>query len=174
MKTIEEIIGTNVRERRSALGMTQSQLGKAAGLTIQTLGKIEKGKRAARTTNLEAIAQALNCTREDLLKNPDEKPGPTVTSLLEAIAAADKENQELRARLTEVNRVIHMQSTPDDILIEAIKKKFTQEQLWRMAHSKDMRLEIIKSVIDADASNLHKLLAELISKRKSSKGSTTE
>lgn len=77
MKTIEKIIGSNIRERRKALKLSQKELGKAAGLTVQSLGKIESGKRQARSGNLEEIAKALKCKREDLLHDPHVESQPS-------------------------------------------------------------------------------------------------
>lgn len=67
MKTAEEILAENVRARREKKGMSQKELGKAAGgLSLQAIYKIESGKSNPRLSNLKEIARVLECTVEDL------------------------------------------------------------------------------------------------------------
>lgn len=66
----ENIVGENIRTLRENRGMTQPQLAKIVGLTVQSIHRIEAGKKQARKSNLEAIAKALGCTTvNDLYKD---------------------------------------------------------------------------------------------------------
>lgn len=84
MKTIEEILSYNIRMRLEALGWNQRDLAKAAGLTEQSVTKLLKG-RPSRMSNQKAIAEALGCSREDLMKVPQKS-----SNLLKAINEMQK------------------------------------------------------------------------------------
>lgn len=63
-----------IAQRRIALGMTQQQLAEAIGSTQQTIAKWELGKRDPRISSLLRLADALNCTVDDLIKmNKEDK-----------------------------------------------------------------------------------------------------
>lgn len=85
MRSLDEIVGENIRGRRDALGLTQKDLALASKLTPQSLNKIEKGKRQARSTNLALIAQALGCSKEDLRQTDYSLPTKT-KEFLELVA----------------------------------------------------------------------------------------
>lgn len=53
-------------QRRLAAGLTQEQLGVAAGVTAKTIASIERGFSRPQRTTLEAIARALGCDADDL------------------------------------------------------------------------------------------------------------
>jgi transcriptional regulator with XRE-family HTH domain len=60
-------IGTRLRERRRALGMTQEQCAAVLGLPRLTLARVELGYRRIRLPELAMICQAVGCSAEDLL-----------------------------------------------------------------------------------------------------------
>ena len=61
-------IGAAVRERRTALGMTQRALATAAGLpAAQTISEIEKGERELKAVELVRVARALHAEPTELL-----------------------------------------------------------------------------------------------------------
>ena len=70
-------IGGTVRERRSALGMSQQMLAERAGLpAAQTVSEIEQGKRELRAVELVRVAQALHTDPTALLgiEAPRDEP----------------------------------------------------------------------------------------------------
>lgn len=97
MKTIEIIVGLNIRQRRKALGLTQTQLAEKVGLTLQSINRIEKGARPSRPTNLDAIARALGCTPTDLTIDNENMPKPSITiqELTKIIDRLGQENAKL-------------------------------------------------------------------------------
>lgn len=95
MKSLDQIIGENIRARRESIKLSQKDLAKATKLTPQSLVKIEKGKRQVRSANLALIAQALGCSKEDLYDGK-EKVGPTNKALLEVNERLEKENQRYK------------------------------------------------------------------------------
>lgn len=76
---IDVKIGTNLRGRREALGMTQAQLGHAIGVTFQQVQKYERGANRVSAAALLRIANALECSVADLYGDPD----PAGTSISE-------------------------------------------------------------------------------------------
>lgn len=68
MRTIEKIIGENIRRRRAEMNWSQSDLASAAKISIQTVSILENGKRGAQKKNLKAIADAFKCSEADLME----------------------------------------------------------------------------------------------------------
>ncbi len=56
-----------VKVWREYRGMTQQKLAEAAGISTSYLSQIETGKREGKTAVLQAIAQALNLTLDDIV-----------------------------------------------------------------------------------------------------------
>ena len=94
MKTAANLVGENIRRMRKSLKMSQTALGEAVGLTVQAINLIERGKRQARASNLEAIARALSCSPQDLFAGQAES-SPTVESLLRALTEMQSELNKL-------------------------------------------------------------------------------
>ena len=55
-------VGTRLRERRVAMGLSQSQLGKDARLTFQQIQKYERGTNRVSASKLFALAKILGVT----------------------------------------------------------------------------------------------------------------
>jgi transcriptional regulator with XRE-family HTH domain len=53
------VVGTRVRVRRKALGLSQGKLGEELGITFQQVQKYEKGTNRIGASRLLAIAEAL-------------------------------------------------------------------------------------------------------------------
>lgn len=60
-------IGLRIREKRTAAGLTQSQLAELSGVAVITIRQYELGKRQPRADQLRAIASALGVTVDYLL-----------------------------------------------------------------------------------------------------------
>ena len=60
--------GKRVAALRQKRNMTQDQLADKAKLSIDTIGKIERGLRWARLTTLHQLAKGLGTTTDDLFK----------------------------------------------------------------------------------------------------------
>jgi transcriptional regulator with XRE-family HTH domain len=55
-----QALGSRVRERREALGLTRQQLAERAGLHFNYVGSIERGQRNVAVINLANLALALD------------------------------------------------------------------------------------------------------------------
>ena len=65
-EAIDLQIGQRVRVFREAVGLSQTDLGNAAGVTFQQIQKYEKGANRLSGSRLVKVAQALNCNPSDL------------------------------------------------------------------------------------------------------------
>lgn len=64
---MDKAIGVRIRERRTALKLSQEQLGKAIGVRFQQIGKYERGENRLSVSQLGEIARALRCKYSELL-----------------------------------------------------------------------------------------------------------
>jgi transcriptional regulator with XRE-family HTH domain len=60
--------GEKVAALRQKRGLTQDQLASKTGLSVDTVGAIEQGRRWARLTTLHKLAKGLGTTTDDLFK----------------------------------------------------------------------------------------------------------
>ncbi len=65
--SILKVIGTNVRNFRKQLGLSQEELGDLAGLDRTYVGGIERGERNVAALNIAKLAKALKVKPEKLL-----------------------------------------------------------------------------------------------------------
>jgi len=63
---IDKKIGSVIRMRRVKLGMTQTELGNALGVTFQQIQKYEQGRNAIASTRIVDLCRALEITPKDL------------------------------------------------------------------------------------------------------------
>ena len=68
-------LGTRIRERRTARGLTQAQLGEQCTLHRTFIGSVERGERNLSLLNLRAIARVLRVPLAELFAVP-ARPGP--------------------------------------------------------------------------------------------------
>jgi transcriptional regulator with XRE-family HTH domain len=73
-------IGTNIRSRRQALGLSLDALAKQSGVSSTMLSEVERSVKNPTVKLAYQIARALNCTLTDLL---DERP-PRAVNLIRA------------------------------------------------------------------------------------------
>ncbi|WP_051213595.1 helix-turn-helix domain-containing protein [Maritalea myrionectae] len=57
---LQQTFGTNVRNHRKSQGLTQEALAEVVGVSIETIGKIERGVAAPTFSTAQTIANALN------------------------------------------------------------------------------------------------------------------
>lgn len=67
---IRSLIGWNVRLLRVAKGLSQDDLGLAAGVERAYIGYLERGQKNPTATTLEKLATALECHVAELFKEP--------------------------------------------------------------------------------------------------------
>ena len=68
-------VGDLIREARTAAGLTQAGLAKAAGVTASDISKAERGEKELTQAALKAIAKATGVTQASLLNAPKGATG---------------------------------------------------------------------------------------------------
>lgn len=87
---IDVAVGARIRARRTALGVSQTALAKALGLTFQQVQKYEKGANRVSASTLVRVARELGVTVAFLVGEEDDprSSGQTPSSLASAAAAS--------------------------------------------------------------------------------------
>jgi transcriptional regulator with XRE-family HTH domain len=74
-------VGSNIRQRRVLLGMSQEKLAEGLQLTFQQVQKYEKGTNRVSASKLVAIAKILNCGIPELFAGTDAETSPAAAEL---------------------------------------------------------------------------------------------
>lgn len=61
------MLGENIRRIRTAKNMTQSALAEKSGVSVQMINQIEWGTKGLSVPTLIRIAQALQCSTDEIL-----------------------------------------------------------------------------------------------------------
>lgn len=69
---LDVALGLRIRQRRKALGVSQTALAEAVGLTFQQIQKYERGFNRVSFSRLVDIAHALDCRVVDLIGDLDD------------------------------------------------------------------------------------------------------
>jgi transcriptional regulator with XRE-family HTH domain len=103
---IDRLVGTRVRDRRSALGMSQEALARKLGISFQQIQKYEKGTNRISAGRLFVIAQALTTPISQFFSEvvgnrahgfaEDPAPSPTQNFV------ASREGQELATAVLQI------------------------------------------------------------------------
>lgn len=64
-------LGTNLREARERLGLTQEQVAERSGVHATEVSRIEAGKRDPQVSTLERLAEAVEVRPAQLLESRD-------------------------------------------------------------------------------------------------------
>ena len=115
-------VGARIRLRRKALGITQSQLAEALGLTFQQVQKYERGVNRVSASVLVKIAKRLDCPVSYLLGEegggapeqiaPSIMVTPGAVELLEIYARIP--DRRARAALLSVAKALACESAATD------------------------------------------------------------
>ena len=66
-----DIFAINLRERRTAAGLSQEALGKLSGMHFTEISRLERAQRDPRLGTIVKLARALNTTSSELLAGVD-------------------------------------------------------------------------------------------------------
>lgn len=106
---IDQEVGRRIMEARVKAGQSQSDLGRAIGLTFQQVQKYEKGTNRVSISRLISIARALGVPVGALIPEPnadpmDAAPAPVRDALFKAVERLDVDDQAL---VTDFARMLH-------------------------------------------------------------------
>jgi len=93
---IKKIIGSNIRAKREALGMSQEELAQKAGKQTATyIAFIEKGQRNISTVDLLAIAKQLGTTVSSLIGEEKTNKKTTIEALRSSTDLTPKDRKQM-------------------------------------------------------------------------------
>ncbi len=72
-RTVRQTFGRNMRRRRKELGLSQEELGDAAGLEQSYISNVEAGTRNVSIDNIARTARALAVEIGELFSNQDQQ-----------------------------------------------------------------------------------------------------
>jgi len=117
--SVDKLVGQRVRARRSALRMSQTELGEAVGGSFQQIQKYEKGVNRIGASRLSAIAAVLQVPVTHFFEEPSARGSGGAASLddpttVDLVRAFDEiSDPDVRERLVELTRsVAHALSAP--------------------------------------------------------------
>lgn len=93
-KTLENF-GPNVKRLREAHHLSQSDLAKAIEVQVDTISKIEQGKRGNSFPTLDWLARFFNTAPVDLLGTPEEQEIHNTTEILDCIDEYEHKIEQL-------------------------------------------------------------------------------
>ena len=89
---VDRVVGNRVRERRNALGLSQTELADAVGVSFQQIQKYEKGTNRIASSRLQEIAQFLGVAPAyffDSLPTSQPKQDPSQLKLERFVSSAE-------------------------------------------------------------------------------------
>lgn len=91
---LDKALGTRICQLRRGLGLSQSELARAIGVTFQQVQKYERGVNRISFSRLVGIAHALQCSVPGLMDNLDKTnalvlPDKNITNLFEIPGATE-------------------------------------------------------------------------------------
>lgn len=97
MATLKQIFGSNVRQTRKQRGLTVEKLAERVGVSVETIGRVERGETAPSFDSIEQIAAGLEVSPQELFGLVTEAvPGTTrgdILAQLQAITADATDTQ---------------------------------------------------------------------------------
>lgn len=125
-------VGLRIRELREARGLSGKELAERAGITPQSLSRIEQGRHDVVFTTLQRILAAMGCSVRDLAP-PTHRP-VTVAAVLKHLADVGLERDFLLTRLLPpglVERILRDGRAADhEELVEALARAVSRVFGW--------------------------------------------
>lgn len=94
VKTLTEVVGENISERRRKLGLSQKELADKLDITQDALTRMEKGRIAPKMGRLQDLADNLQCPVGYLFRTHDdatEERAATIADILKSLPADGQE-----------------------------------------------------------------------------------
>ena len=105
-KDLALIVGENIAARRRRLGLSQARLAQILGIGKEALFRMEKGAISPKMGRLRSVADALECTVADLVREPDADAAEHLAAIAEAFKRLTPERRkavvDIVAELTRV------------------------------------------------------------------------
>ena len=111
-KKVDAHVGRRVRRRRTLLGMNQSALGQAVGLTFQQIQKYENGKNRLGASRLYQVSQVLDVPVSFFFDDMPKEVAHRRPSVSDAQVAGDEADHMARRETLELVRSYYRISDP--------------------------------------------------------------
>lgn len=97
---IDVSVGAQIKSRRLAQGLNQTQLGAAIGVTFQQVQKYERGTNRVSASMLHRITKSLGCRVQDVFPGADDAAtgpalDPIASQTIQAMGQLSKDNRRL-------------------------------------------------------------------------------
>ena len=107
--SIDKLVGRRVRARRTALRMSQTELGEAVGVSFQQIQKYEKGVNRIGASRLSAISAVLQVPVTHFFEEPSSKSASLASledpATVDLVRAFDEiSDPAVRERLVELTQ----------------------------------------------------------------------
>ena len=96
------VIGNRMLAVRKRLGMTQSEVADAAGLSDRTYADIERGSVNMRLETILRICEVLHVTPDEILTKSEDEISPEQEELLARLNACNEKDRKTALRLLDV------------------------------------------------------------------------
>lgn len=103
---LEELVRERIRTLRRDKGLTQEALCERAGISLDSVNRIEGGSRVPTLDTLERIARALDVSPSDLLRTTKPPRPALAASVARIVALIEREPAEVQETLEEVVRAV--------------------------------------------------------------------
>ena len=105
-----ELVGAKVRQQRTALGLTQAQLGNRAQMTDKFVSRVETDGENLTLSSLTSLANALQLDPGDLLPRENSCNEPRLAQQCKAIIDAVGDDEELLGMMLDLLKTAHKHS----------------------------------------------------------------
>lgn len=95
-------IGNKLLNVRKRMGMTQSEVAEAAGLSDRTYADIERGTVNMRIETLLRVCSALHITPDEVLTQNSDSPSATQEELWERLQGCNPKDRETALQLLNI------------------------------------------------------------------------
>lgn len=146
MENIKDFVSVNVRNRRNSLKMTQNELAESAKISIRAVQRVEGGERAPRGSTINAIAKALNCSIDELYRDPRLENFEKKSPIEQAMILTEAQLKALSEQLTK-----HGAQTALDAINKPSVEKYDDSP-------KGMVHKLIDGLNDDEAKKIHSMI----------------
>lgn len=91
---LTHLVGRNILEKRRCLGLTQEELAEKIGIGQQSLSRMETGRMAPKFERLAIIADALDCSVENLFHTEEQNTELLTARIAAKLAGLEQRKQE--------------------------------------------------------------------------------
>jgi transcriptional regulator with XRE-family HTH domain len=98
-KHLSKLIGARLAARRKELGLTQAELAEKLGIEKESVSRLETGVISPSLGRLSTLAEALDFSMDNLLRDTSIHPGDQAANLIACIASLSEPKRALVLRM---------------------------------------------------------------------------